>query len=376
MKLKLGILTFTVLILGSCFGHKEREAAVFKENQIVFTDLRGKEIVLDKPATRIFLGFYFESFFAVNGKESVENIVSMSKAEWRDFFNSQWQVYSEVMPQLEIIPDTGSIYSKSFSLEKLFITRPEVMIIAPYQANILGENIQRIEKAGIKVVVIDYNSQTVETHTKSTLILGKIMGNSNRAEQLVKEYKSAVNDVLKRIENVNRKPRVYFELGNKGAGDYGNSYGSVMWGSLVNMAGGDNIALGKIENYSPLNPEYVLSKNPEVIIFAGSYWMGDKGDRIRMGFGINSGETWDRITPYINRAGWNNLDAVKTGRVYSVYHTGSRTIYDYVFLQYIAKSIYPELFKDIDPEKNHKDFYTMYLPVEANGSFMTQYNEE
>ncbi len=256
------------------------------------------------------------------------------------------------------------------------MTRPEVMIIAPYQANILGENIQKIENAGIKVVVIDYNSQTVETHVQSTMILGKIMGNEDRAKKLSDEYIAAVNEVTNIVEGITDRPRVYFELGNKGADEFGNSYGSVMWGSLVNQAGGDNIALGKIENYSPLNPEYVLSKNPEVIIFAGSYWMSDKGNRIRMGFDIPETETWDRMAPYTKRAGWENLEAVKNSRIYSVYHTGSRTIYDYVFLQYIAKAIYPEQFRDVDPGKNHRDSYSRYLPVEASGSFMTHYSEK
>ncbi len=98
------------LLFIACSGDKSVNKEIDKGDKIVFTDLTGKEIVLDRPATRVFVGFYFESFFAVNGKESINNIVSMSKAEWRDFFNSQWKVYTEVMPELETIPDTGSIY--------------------------------------------------------------------------------------------------------------------------------------------------------------------------------------------------------------------------------------------------------------------------
>ena len=50
-----------------------------------------------------------------------------------------------------------------------------------------------------------------------------------------------------------------------------------------------------------------------------------------------------------------------------------RSIYDYVYVQYIAKSLYPDLFQDIDPVKNLEEFYGEYLPVKPNGTFMTQY---
>lgn len=55
-------------------------------------------------------------------------------------------------------------------------------------------------------MVIDYNSQTLENHIKSTKILGKITGNEKRAEELIRNYENALNEVKKRVENIkNRK---------------------------------------------------------------------------------------------------------------------------------------------------------------------------
>jgi hypothetical protein len=102
-------------------------------------------------------------------------------------------------------------------------------------------------------------------------------------------------------------------------------------------------------------------------------FFSDAGDRILIGFNVNPEETWARIKPYLERAGWDKLDAVKNGQVFAVDHGGLRSIYDYVYVQYIAKSLYPDLFQDIDPVKNLEEFYGEYLPVKPNGTFMTQY---
>ena len=94
-----------------------------------------------------------------------------------------------------------------------------------------------------------------------------------------------------------------------------------------------------------------------MILFAGSRWSNDAGDRVLIGFNVNPEETWARIKPYLERAGWDKLDAVKNGQVFAVDHGGLRSIYDYVYVQYIAKSLYPDLFQDIDPVKNLEELY-------------------
>ncbi|HAG43024.1 MAG TPA: hypothetical protein DCL31_06170 [Clostridium sp.] len=72
----------------------------------------------------------------------------------------------------------------------------------------------------------------------------------------------------------------------------------------------------------------------------------------------------------MKRPGWENLNAVKDKEIYGVDHSGLRTLYDYVYLQYIAKVIHPEKFTDVDPLANLNDFYTKYLPVKPEGTFM------
>lgn len=352
----------------------ETEDSTMKKNQIKFIDLKGREITLDKPAEKIFLGFYEESYLAV--AKDFNKVVSIAKPEWADFFSGQYIAYNQQLMKIKELVDTGSIYKGSFSMETLLNSRPEVAILAPFQYDTLAENIKKLESSGVKVVVIDYNSQTLEKHIQSTKILGMITGNNERAEKLAMNYEKAIKEIESRVSQIKNKKRVYIELGNLGAKEIGNSYGNYLWGSLVKVAGGENIAEKKIDSYGALSPEYILSSNPEVLLFAGSRWFNDAGDRILIGFGVTPQETSKRLKPYIQRPGWDELDAVKNGEIFAVDHAGLRSIYDYIYTQYIAKALYPELFEDIDPEKNLQEFYKEYLPINPEGTFMTKYRSQ
>lgn len=364
------LLIFSIMI-GGCGGQSSTASTEQQKQEIRFQDVLGREIVLAKPAQRVLIGFYAESFMAVGGPDALERVAAMSKGEWRDFFYPQFVAYTQQLPQLEKIVDTGSIYGGSFSIENAIATRPDVAILAPFQYDTLGDNVKKLEAAGIRVVVIDYNSLTLEKHVTSTLVLGKVLGQEERAKQLADEYKAAVEDVKNRVAGANDKPkRVYFELGNKEATDYGNSYGDYMWGSMIGLAGGENIALGKVKSYGALSPEYILSANPEVIFFAGLQFSNQDKKSVLTGFNIPAEVTQQSLVPYEKRPGWDKLQAFRDREVYVVDHGSLRSVYDYVFLQYIAKALHPKAFQDVDPSKNHAEFYRKYLPVKPVGTFM------
>jgi len=80
-------------------------------------------------------------------------------------------------------------------------------------------------------------------------------------------------------------------------------------------------------------------------------------------------EAEKRLAGFAKRAGWANLPAIKNNRLYAAYHANSRTLSDSASIQFMAKAIYPQLFKDFNPEKTYIDFYRQNLPVVPNGTF-------
>lgn len=338
--------------------------------EISVTDVLGRSVTVPEVPKRVVLSFYYEDYLAIVGPEAIDKLVALSLSTWKDSRPEQYARYEAALPRLKSLPDVGNAEDDSFSVEKVIAADPDLLILAAWNYDMLGESIQQLEAAGIPIVVLDYNAQTIEKHVQSTMALGTLMGQEKRARELVAQYTDAMQDIEQRIGKHKPSPKkVYVELAQNGPGTVGNSYGNSMWGALVTQLGGQNIAVGQISNWGPLNPEYVLAQQPDLVFLAGSEWL-NKPQAVNLGFGANAVQTDERIGAYTRRTGWDTLPAVKQGQVHGIYHGGSRTLSDYVYAQYIAKQLYPDAFADVDPAQNLRDFYRQWLPIQADGVFM------
>ncbi|MDH6267119.1 iron complex transport system substrate-binding protein [Rhizobium sp. SG_E_25_P2] len=359
------------LLLATAFGLLSLAAQAFAD--ITVTDVKGRTVTVPKTPERIVLGFYYEDYLAIGGPGALDKVVALSLSPWKDWRPKQFAIYEKALPKLASIPDVGNTEDGDFSVEKVIAAKPDLLILAAWSYDTLGEGVQQIESAGIPIVVLDYNAQTVEKHVTSTLALGKLMGTEDRAEKLAANYQHAMEDIDARIRKAGPShQKVYVELAQKGPSEVGNSYGDNMWGALIKKLGGHNIAEGQVENWGPLSPEYVLAQKPDLILLAGSEWL-KRPQSVQVGFGSDMTTLQERMAAYVARPGWSDLPAVKNGNVHAIYHGGARTLSDYVFAQYIAKQLYPDAFSDIDPAKNIRDYYDAWLPIKAEGVFVAPY---
>ncbi|MEJ5081430.1 ABC transporter substrate-binding protein [Ochrobactrum sp. MYb379] len=339
------------------------------------TDVKGRTVTIPKVPERVVLGFYYEDYLAIAGSRALDKVVGLSLSTWKDWRPNQFKAYEAALPKLSTIADIGNTEDGTFSIEKVIAAKPDLLILAAWSYDTLGDGIKQIEAAGIPIVTLDYNSQTVEKHVASTLALGKLMGTEDRAGQLADTYKNAMDDIHSRIEKQPKSnKKVYVELAQNGPDTVGNSYGGTMWGALVTELGGTNIAKGQIGNWGPLSPEYVIAQQPDLIFLAGSEWL-NKPQAVTVGFGAKEDVLHERIGAYLKRAGWADLPAVANLNVHAIYHGGARTLSDFVYAQYIAKQLYPEAFKDVDPAQNLRDYYDKWLPVKADGVFVSGYQD-
>ncbi|MDO5103245.1 MAG: ABC transporter substrate-binding protein [Lautropia sp.] len=340
---------------------------------ISVTDVLGRTVKVPEVPKRVVLGFYYEDYLAIVGPEAIDKVVALSLSTWKDWRPQQYARYEAALPRLKKLPDVGSTEDSSFSVEKVIAADPDLLILGAWNYDTIGESIKQLEAAGIPIVVLDYNAQTIEKHVQSTMALGKLMGQEQRARQLADQYTQAMQDIEQRIGKQKPSPKkVYVELAQNGPGTVGNSYGNSMWGALVTQLGGQNIAAGQVGNWGPLSPEYVLDQQPDLVFLAGSEWL-NKPQAVNLGFGAEPAQTRERVAAYTRRTGWDMLPAVKQGQVHGIYHGGARTLSDYVYAQYIAKQLYPDAFADVDPAQNLRDFYRQWLPIPADGVFMMQH---
>ncbi|MGO2513069.1 ABC transporter substrate-binding protein [Marinomonas polaris] len=337
--------------------------------EVTVKDVLGRDVTFNAPAQRVIVGFYPEDYMAIGTEAAYDKVVGMSRYIW-EARSANWEMYVKHRPSLQDIPAIGRVDTQTFSVEKVIGLNPDVLMLADWQYKALGTDIERLESAGIKVIVVDYNAQTVERHVKSTEIIGVITGQEKRAETIAAEYKKTVETISKRLADANLpEPKVYTEFGASGVQELGFTFGKNMWGAISTMAGGDNISAPFVEWWGKLNPEQVIASNPDVIVITG-YETGAVLDSMIMGQGIDKAEARKRLEGYKKRLGWSSIAAVKNNRLYGAYHGACRTILDAAMFEFYAKAMYPDLFSDLNPEQAYLDFYKKYLPVTPEGTFM------
>ncbi|ASK26820.1 ABC transporter substrate-binding protein [Neisseria chenwenguii] len=338
---------------------------------VQITDTAGRKVTVNLPAKRVVLGFYYQDYMAIGGKNALDNVVGFSKAVWSDWAPPSWAAFSKAVPKLNRLADVGEVEVGTFSIEKVLSLKPDLLILADWQYQGLGSDLDRITKAGIPIVVLDYNAQTVAKHIQSTRIIGTLTGQPQKAEKLANDYKRIVDNIQSRVKKAKLpKPKVYVEFGNKGPAEHSFTFGKAMWGPMITLVGGDNISAKAVDYYAPVNPELILAVKPDVIVITGRETEVKKNpNAFVLGWGINKADAEKRLAAFAKRPGWSSLPAVKNNRLYGAYHANSRTLSDGASIQFMAKAVYPQLFKDLNPDKTYMDFYRQNLPVTPSGTF-------
>lgn len=337
--------------------------------EITVTDVLGRKVTFDSPAKRVVVGFYPEDYMAIGSESAYDHVVGMSKYIWQAR-SANWKAYVAHRPSLKDIPAIGRVDTNAFSVEKVISLNPDVVMLADWQFKALKSAVSRMESAGIAIVVVDYNAQTVKRHVQSTKLIGAITGQQARAKKIADEYQHNAEMISRRLAKAHlAKPKVYTEFGAAGVGTIGYTFGKNMWGAISTMAGGDNISAPYVKWWGKLNPEQIIAANPDVIVITG-YESGSADDSMIMGEGVDKSLARKRLAGFKKRLGWSSISAVKNNRMYGAYHGACRTIMDGAMIQFYAKILYPKLFSDLDPQAAYRAFYAKYLPIKPVGTFM------
>jgi ABC-type Fe3+-hydroxamate transport system substrate-binding protein len=335
-------------------------------------DALGRTVTLKAPAERIVLGFNYEEFTAIAGPAGWDRVVGFGRTLWTGWRPSTFKRYVVPIPRLAAMPDVGNTDDGTFSMEKVLALRPDLVVLADWSFQSLGDQVRQLESLGIPVLVIDYNAQIPARHVASTLALGAVTGNAERAAQLAALYMQKLGDIQRRAAQAGMHPKVYVELGEGGAGVIGNTYWQGMWGRILDLIGAENIAAGHIAKaWGPLDPEYVLTANPDAMFIAGSSWAGQP-NAVVTGYDATIELTRARLAPYAQRQGWPNLTAIRNGQLHAIEHGLCRALFDYTAMYYLAKQIYPKQFTDIDPVDELRRYHEAYLPVRFEGTWMAR----
>lgn len=330
---------------------------------VTITDLLGRTVSIAYPVNSVVLTFYFEEYVAIEGgKNPFDRVAGWNRGYWEGRRPKIWETFKSAFPEINDIPDVGYINKGTFNAEKVISLHPDMVIMYPTDYELARDDVAKLDKAGIPVVVVDYHSETLEAYAESTMLLGKILDREERAQKVMDFYREQVEPVTSRLESLHgSKPKVYMEYGNLGPSEYGGTFGrNYMWGGVVDKCRGINIAEEAVETgkSSAISPEYLLKQNPDVIIMTSN---------VDMGYGAMQNDVNAWLKSFMQRPGWNDLNASKNGRVYAIDHGLCRSLHSFFAVQCVAKCLYPEEFKDLDPAENYREFHRKFLPVEYSG---------
>jgi len=214
------------------------------------------------------------------------------------------------------------------NIEKIIALKPDIVLVTGFAGQ--QSAVKKLSALGLRVVVLD-ETQGMEEIFAKTKQIGNIVGAHDRTEELLERMRKVVEETRHKTARLTR-PRVYVEAGcdplfTCGKGSFIND--------MVEIAGGKNIA-GEINQPFPrISAEFILSKDPEVIILP---YMGR-----------NFGKEALR-----QRKGWEKISAVKTGRVYDDLISQVITIPSPRLILFglpeLLKRIHPELTEEIEEE--------------------------
>lgn len=346
-------------------------AAPAKSDEIV--DAAGRKIEMALPAKRVILGEarQIHVVAALKGDQAFDSIVG-----WRDDLIKKdpdsYTAYLERFPHIKDLPLFGYLPQGGFSLEAAIALSPDVITLnleAEKSAKEAGFE-EKAAAAGIKVVYLDFRLDPDKNTETSIRALGKIFGAEQRAEDFMAYRRQQIALVTDKLATVKalKRPSVFIERapGISGENTCCRTFGPVNFGAMVELAGGHNIASDVIKTtFGDLNPEQLVVSNPDHIIVTGSNWAAesDINQFVPVGRGADMALARERLAKLMTRTPFPSLKAVHSGNVHAVWHQFYGAPYEFFPIQQFAKWFHPDLFADLDPEKNFEDFHKKFLPV-------------
>lgn len=231
--------------------------------------------------------------------------------------------------------------------EKILAVKPDVIFSTYITDKASVDELQT--KTGIPVVALSYGKvSTFDPYVNSSLkLIGDIMGQDKKAQELIAYMEKCKQDLDFRTKNIpdSKKPSVYVgALGARGTHGIESTQGKY---SLFEAVNAKNVVdeTGKTGTMM-IDKEKLIQWNPDIIFI-------DKA-------GYSMVQQEYKKNPEF----YNALSAVKKGELYSqlpynYYTTNIDTAIADAY--YIGKVLYPEQFRDIEPEKKADEIYQFFL---------------
>lgn len=286
-----------------------------------------------------------------------------------------WQKYLAKFPKAKDVADMGNPYAADVSMEKIASLGSEVYILdlsnyfKAQETGLLG----KLEKAGIATIFVDFRQDPTQNVLPSVQLLGRVLGREKEANAFADYYLQQTRRIYARVGAIpdKKKPLVFVERA-AGLLPCCATFGPFNFGRFIEEAGGRNWGSQFFSAFqAEAAQEKVLSDNPDVYFLTGANWYGSNpgSNAVSLGYDATPEKVQKEMSALMNRPGFQQLKAVQGKKVMAFYHQFYDAPYYFVAELAMAKELYPDLFKDVDPEAVFKEFHEKFLPIAYSGVF-------
>lgn len=313
--------------------------------EIALIDGAGRIVTIKTPVSRIVpLHMRHATAVVVLGGEEAIVGVGSTVIEREDLF-------AGLMDR----PSVGS--HREPDLEAILELSPD-LVIAFTQTGALD---QLEDKLPSEVALLRFDLSRSDELLEEMTLLGILIGDREAARGYEEWYDLYMGQVAERVAGIpdEERTRTFLERERteRDASTRWAYASDTGYTDLCDVAGGVNIAKGKIDYHGDVEAEWVMEANPEVII-ALSY---------SGGYGADDHTLLKAYRDGIMKApGFDLVDAVRDGRVYVISGDFSLGPQMTIGAVVVAKWLYPELFADLDPEAIHREFLMEFMDVDPD----------
>ena len=352
-------LTLTVGTFAGCAGGETKEAEDSKTEEmsdkdseqevskdtITITDHADREVEVPAEINRIVVADIYTmasvlTVFLGSAKKLVGiDPVCMSAAESG--------LLGELFPEI-LDADTSFMNGADLNVESLLALEPDVVFCSAGNSELIStlENAQ-IPAVGISPSKWDYD--ILETYDQWTALLSQMFPeNSNKSEEISaysKEVYEQVQEMVKDIPQEEKKKVLFlFQYDDQQMVTSGKHFFGQFWCDAVGALN----AAEEIEvdnSNAVINMEQVYQWNPDVIIITN----------------FTPTQPEDLYHNAVGGDDWSTVKAVQDKQVYKMplgtYRSYTPSADTPVTLYWMAKTVYPDLFPDLDITKEVKDYY-------------------
>lgn len=270
---------------------------------VTVTDMTGREITLDAPATRVVAlsASDCEIIYALGAGELL-----VGRGEYCDYPAEVLEV-----PAVQSGAETN--------IEQIIALEPQVLFMTKMAQT--EEQIAALEAAGVHVVVSD--AQDIAGVYEAIGMIGTLLGREAEAGTMVADMVAAFDDVAARATG-DGSETIYFEVSPLQYGLWAAGADTFM-DEIAQMLGLTN-AFADVSGWAEVSEEQVLSRDPDYIVTISMYY----------------GEGPTPVEEIQGRAGWENVSAVKNGKILNLQNNelsrpsyrlaeGARMLCDFVY---------------------------------------------